>query len=326
MKIFITGATGFIGAHLVKRLSQTDHQIVCLVRKMNPASEELKKLGAALVKGDITDKASLLDGMKGCDWVMNLAGVYTYWEPRNRIYKEVNVDGTRNVMESALENKVSKVVHVSTVGVYGKPEDCPYVEESKVGSVRFGRYFQTKYDGELIAWAMYKNKGLPLVMVYPSAVLGPNDPKATGRYISSLVRRRMPATVFLEGTLTFVHVKDVAEAIVRAAEKEGNLGEKYFVGKNLMSFGELNQAVHEISGVPLPFINLPDAVTKINAALLTGLANVIKVSPPWGLSNDQIRIMKEGFKVDGSKAERELGLTYTPVREALEELVSSIRK
>ena len=129
MKIFITGATGFIGSHLVRRLKQTGHQLFCLVRK-NSDVRLLEKLGVTLVIGDVTDKSSVLAGMKGCDWVMNLANVYSFWEPDQRIYTRVNVEGTRNVMECALETGISKVVHTSSVVVYGKPQDIPFAEES----------------------------------------------------------------------------------------------------------------------------------------------------------------------------------------------------
>jgi len=323
MKTFITGATGFIGSHLLKRLSQTNHELHCLVRRIGPASERLKSLGATIIMGDVTDRASVLRGMRGCDWVFHLAGLYSFWEPSNRIFKAINVDGTRNVMECALETNVAKVVHVSTAGIYGKPADCPFTEESKVGPARFCEYFRTKYEGDLIVWDLHKNKSLPVVVVYPTAVLGPDDPKATGKYIVDLIQRRLPATVMNDDIMTFVHVKDVAEVIVRAAEKQNNIGEKYLAGKHQMSFGEINQMVSEISGVPLPKLRLPKSFTMFNAVLLTGLANVIKKQPPWGMSIGQIKVMREGFRVDGSKAERELGISYTPIRVALEEAIAS---
>ncbi len=322
MKIFITGATGFIGSYLIERLSQTKHELYCLVRKSSPLSEKLKKLGTNLIIGDVTDKASVLQGMQGCDWVFHLAGLYSFWEPNNHVFKEINIDGTRNVMESALETKVSKVVHVSTVVVYGKPSDNPYTEKSEEGPFRFSEYSRTKYEGDLIVWDLYKKKGLPVVVVYPCSVIGAGDPKASGQYIENLLHRRLPATVFNDAVLTFVHVRDVAEIIIRAAEKQNNIGEKYFAGKARMSFLEINQMVSEISGVPLPKLRLPDSLTMFNAELLTALARVIKKPPPWGMSLDQMRVMKEGFRVDGSKAERELGITYTPIRTALAEMIA----
>ena len=322
MKIFITGATGFIGTHLVKRLAQTEHTLYCLVRKTSNI-RELKEIGATLVTGDVTDKNSLLKGMEGCDWLLHLANVYSFWESNKQIYTEVNVEGTRNVMECALETGVSKVVHVSTAATYGKPADSPFVEESAVGSVRFSEYARTKYAGDQIAWELYEKKGLPLVVIYPGSVVGPGDSKASGKYISDLLRRRLPATVLPNSVLTVVYVMDVVEAIVSAAEKENNIGEKYLIGKHQLSVGESNEMISEISGVPLPKIRLPDSLAMFNAILLTALADLIKKPPLWGMSTDQIKTMREGFRFDGSKAERELGITYTPIRDALEETIAS---
>jgi dihydroflavonol-4-reductase len=324
MKIFITGATGFIGTHLVRRLVQTEHKLFCLVRKTSQVAE-LDKPGITLVKGDITDRNSLVEGMRGCDGVINLANLYSFWEPDQEIFEKINVEGTKNVMESALETGVSKVVHISTMGIYGKPKDCPLTEESPVGPVRFSEYFKTKYEGDLIAWELYEKRKLPLVMIYPVAVSGAGDTKTTGQYIQKLVNRQMPARVFENSVFTFVHVKDVAEAIVRAIEKKNNLGEKYLVGKEQRSFGEINRMVSEISGVPLPKIRMPDFLVMINARLFTFLANLIKKPPLWGMSIDQMRVMKEGVRANGSKAEKELGITYTPIRVAIEEAIASFK-
>ena len=325
MKLFITGATGFIGTHLVERLAQTEHELHCLVRKTSDVCV-LKELGATLVTGDVTDKDSLREGMRGCDCMINLANIYSFWEPNRQIYTDVNVAGTRNVLEAALETSVSKLVHVSTVVTYGKPADCPFTEESQVGPVRFSEYARSKYAGDLIAWELYEKKGLPLVVIYPGSVLGAGDPKASGQYIQNLIHRRLPATVFHDVILTWVHVRDVAEAILRAAEKEDNIGEKYIVCKHGLTFREFNEIIREISGVPLPRLAFPDWLAMLNATLLTGLANLIKKPPMWGMATDQIRTMKEGFMADGSKAERELGITYTPIRLALAEAIASYRK
>jgi dihydroflavonol-4-reductase len=325
MKVFVTGATGFIGSHTAERLAQAGHDLHCLVRKASDV-HHLKELGATLTVGDVTYKGSLLEGMKGCDWVVNIAAAYSFWLPRKKTYAAVNVGGTRNVMESAIETGISKVVHVSTVTVYGRPADRPFSEESAVGPVRFSEYARTKYEGDLIAWDLCKTKRLPLVMVYPGGVLGPDDPKATGQYIQNLIHRRMPATVFDDVIFPWVHVRDVAEVIVRAAEKENNVGEKYLVAKHNLTFGQINQMIHEISGVALPRLQLPDALAMANAMLLTWLAGITKKPPMWGMAVDQIRTMKEGAEVDGSKVERELGVTYTPIRTALEEAIASYRQ
>lgn len=322
MKIFITGATGFIGNQLINRLSNTDHQLYCLVRSSSPAAEGLKAMGINVVEGDVRDKVSLLKGMTGCDWVINLAGHYSFWEPDNRIYHETNVLGTRNVMESALETKVSKVIHVSTAVIFGKPAENPFNEESAPGPERFSRYARTKYEGDMIVWSMYKDYGLPVVVVYPAPVCGPGDPKASGQYVSDLINKRLPVTVLKNSRLTFVHVRDVADAIVRAAEKPDNIGERYLIGQQPVKFWEVNRMVSEISGVSLPKISMPDFLTMANAYILTGLSRLTGKKPLWGMSVDQMKTMKQGLSLDGSKAERELGLTYTPFRTALEEKIA----
>ena len=325
MKIFITGATGFIGTHLVKRLAQTEHTLHCLVRKTSN-TREVKALGATCIIGDVTDRRSLLEGMKGCDWVIHLANVYSLWEPDTRIYARVNIEGTRNVMECALETEICKVLHVSTAAVYGKPADCPFTEDTPVGSVRFSKYARAKYAGDQIAWELHEKNGLPLVTICPGGVLGPGDSKASGQYIRDLIHRRLPATIFSDAVLTVVYVNDVVEAIIRAVEKTDNIGEKYLIGKHQLSVGEGNKMISEISGVFLPKIRLPDWLAVFNAAFLTLLANLIKKPPLWGMSIDQIRMMREGLRFDGSKAEKELGITYTPIRIAFEETIASYQE
>lgn len=325
MNIFLTGGTGFIGTHTVKLLAQIGHKLHFLVRKTSNTSK-LKEINATLINGDLTNKESLLEGMKDCDCVINIAALYSFWEPNKKIYSDINILGTRNVMECALQTGISKVIHVSTAGIYGKPSESPFTEESLVGPVQFSEYFRTKYEGDLIAWELYEKKGLPLVMIYPAAVLGPGDPKASGRYIQDLINKRLPATIFQNRIFTFVYVKDVAQAIVNALKKENNIGEKYLVGNYRYTWGELNNMISEISGVPLPKMHLPDSITMLNAALLTGLANVTKKPPLWGMAIDQMKTMKAGFNVDGSKAERELEISYTPIRFVLEEVIASIQK
>ncbi len=189
MKIFITGATGFIGLHLIQALDGKGHYIKCLVRKTSDV-KNLSKHNCELVYGDVTDKASILKGMNGCDWVVNLANIYSMWEPDPSVYSKVNIEGTRNVMESALEANVKKIVHISTVAIFGNSTDCQITEKTKPGTKRFSEYAESKYQGDKIAWKLYEKKQLPLVVLYPGAVLGPGDSKATGQYIQLLGKKK----------------------------------------------------------------------------------------------------------------------------------------
>jgi dihydroflavonol-4-reductase len=321
MKVLVTGGTGFIGQYVLRKLSGK-HSIRCLVRKTSDISVP-KETGAEIVVGDVTDRVSVKNAMSGMEAVIHLANIYDFWIPRRKDYYAVNVEGTRNVMEEALDAGVKKVVHISTEVVYGAPEDSPYSEESTPSKKRFSLYAETKYMGDQVAWALHKEKSLPLVVVYPAAVLGRGDTRPSGRYVDALATRKMPTQVFVNTVLTFVHVNDVAEIIVRALEKEGNIGEKYFAGTHRHSFAEINAFVSEAAGVPLPRIVMPTWLATINAAVLTFLAGIFKFRPMLGMSNDQIRTMKIGFLADGSKAVRELGIEYTPIKKAVEDAVSS---
>jgi dihydroflavonol-4-reductase len=323
VRVFVTGATGFIGSHVVEKLAARGHEIRCLARPSSDA-RRLESAGASVVRGDLADTRALLQGMTGAEQVLNLAAAYSFWLPDRRLYGSANVDGVKNVMECALETGVAKVIHVSSVVVYGKPAERPFREESPPGPVCFSEYARTKREGDGIAWELRRSRGLPLVVVYPGGVLGAQDPKATGEYILNLVRRRLPVTVFDESVFPWVHVSDVAEAIVRAAERPGNAGERYIVAAENLPFGAINRMVGEAAGVPIPRLHLPDAVGMLNAALLTGIASLVRRPPLWGLSLDQARTMKEGAEADGSKASRALGLVYTPVRTAIEEAVASM--
>jgi dihydroflavonol-4-reductase len=315
MKVFITGGTGFIGKNTVELLIQTNHQLVLLTRE-NSNTSFLSKLisqNVTIVEGDITDEQSLLKGMKGCDSVINIAARYTFWEPDKKIYSETNIKGTQNVMECSLKSGIKKIVHISTAGVFGKPSEEPFNEKTPVSPKQVSEYFRTKYEGDRVAWNLFEKKGLPLVVIYPVCVLGPGDQKASANYVKNLINRRLPATVFKDKIFSFVCVKDVAQAILNALEKENNIGEKYLVGNCRLKWKEINKLIGDMSGVPLPKINLPDIITMMNAYILTGLANLIKKPPLWDMSIDQMKVMKTGFNVDGTKAERELGIKYIPI-------------
>jgi dihydroflavonol-4-reductase len=325
MKIFITGATGFIGTHLINRLVQSEHEAICLVRPTSNV-KKLEKLGVTLVLGDVTDPHSVLEGMKGCDWVMNLANIHSFWERDRSLYWKVNVTGTGNVMESALRTKIKKVIHVSTVAIWGKPLTWPITEDKDVGPERFSDYARTKYEGDLVAWELFRNKGLPLVVIYPAGVIGPGNTKYSGQYTQNLVHERLPLLAFKESISTFVHVKDVADAIVRAAEKKDNIGEKYIVGTHQLSIREYSELISEVSGAKLPRYTMPDWFAGTNAFLLTMFGRVTGISPLWGLSIDAAKTLEQDLAADGSKAQRELGITYTPVRKAIEDEIHPPRE
>ena len=322
MRVFVTGGTGFVGKPTVGRLIEDGHEVRCQVRRASRTGE-LERLGCETVYGDVTAKASVLEGMRGCELVVNLANLYSFWEPDKGLYRKVNVEGTRNVMEAALEASVSKVVHVSSFVVWGKPSRRPFDEETPFGSERFSEYAQSKYEGDEAVWELHRRRGLPVVFLYPGIVLGAGDPKASGRYIKDLIEGRIPGKVFEDSAFTYVHVNDVAEAIALALQKEGNVGEKYLIGNQTFTQGEYTRIVCETSATPPPNRSIPGAAVMAMATVLTKVADLSGRQPLWGMSTDQMRNLRGGGAFDGGKAERELGLSYTPIGVAIEEEVAS---
>lgn len=322
MKLFLTGATGFIGRRLCRRLAATHHALRCLVRDLGRARALLP--GVELVPGDVTDLDSVRRGMADCEGVIHLANIYSFWERDPSRYRAVNVEGTRQVLEAALAAGARRVIHVSSAVIFGKPARSPFTEADPPGPQRFSAYAQSKYEGDQLAWSL-RAQGLPLVVLYPCGVLGAGDPKGSGQYIADLVYRRMPATVLPDAVLTWAHVADVAEAIALAVDHPGIEGEEYLIGKEALSMRQFNQLVAELSGVPLPWLGLPDATVMPLARLLTGLARLSRRPPLWGLSVDQVRTVQAGFCAEGSKAERQLGLVYTPIRDAIRETIAELQ-
>ncbi len=325
MKVFVTGATGFIGKHLVRRLIAEGHEVFCLVRNPRRA-REMESWGVSLVHGDVNSRAALRDGMTGCDWLFHLANLYSMWEPDPGKFAQVNIEGTRCVLETALETGIRKVVYVCTVAVYGKPAQTPFDEQSQPGPRLFSEYARTKAAADRLAWDLYHHKGLPLVVLYPGIVLGGGDDKASGRYIQDIIRRRVPSTIFHHSCETYVYVEDLVNAMLAAAQKPETVGQKYLIGNETLNGRDYANLVSEVSGVPLPLFRFPDWMVITAAYLLTWVSTITRVPPMWGLSIDAAWTLKNGFSIDGRKAQRELGVCYTPIRHALAEAIASYRE
>jgi len=308
----------------VPLLAQRGEPVRCLVR---PTSDRglLQAPGVEFAEGDVTDPAALRAGLAGCRRVVHLANLYSLWEADPGAYRRVNVDGTRHVLDAALDAGVDHFVHVSTVAVFGRPDVRPFTEGTRPAARLPSEYARTKAAGDELARRAAAN-GLPLTVLYPAAVLGPGDPKTTGRYIADLLERRVPVGLFSGADLTGVHVRDVAAAIDRVLERpDVSVGEKYLVGRERLTLGELTRLVAEIGDVRRPWPDLPDALAMLTAATLDAASRLLWRPPAWGLSLEAARTLRAGVSADGSKIERDLGLTYTPLRTAIEESVRAIQ-
>jgi len=228
-------------------------------------------------------------------------------------------------MQAAVQAGVNKVVYLSTAAVYGRPADLPFTEDSRPGPTTFSEYARTKALGNQLAWQACQQHGLPLCVLYPGIVLGAGDDKPSGKYISDILRHRVPSTIFHHSITTYVYVGDVADAILRAAELADTTGKKYLLGNTRLNGKQYVELIRDVSGVSLPWFHFPDFMVMAASYLLTGLSTITRRPPFWGLSIDASQTLQQGFQYDGSKAERELGIIYTPIRQALAEAIASYR-
>lgn len=318
MDVLVTGGTGFVGANLVRALLAEGHAVRVLAR---PRSDRRALTGCPveLVSGDLLEADSVRRAVRGCRVVFHVAADYRLWARDPSVLYRTNVDGTRNVFEASLRAEVERVVYTSTVGVLGIPKDGrPGTETTPVRLEEMvGPYKRSKFLAERMA-EEFAQKGLPVVIVNPSAPVGAWDvkPTPTGQMIVDFLRGRMFAT--LDTGLNLVHVRDVARGHILAAEK-GRVGEKYILGHANCSLTEIFNLLARITGLPAPRHQIPYPLAWLGALVLEGAARLTG-SPPR-VSLTAVRIAKKRMYFGAEKAVRELGLPQTPVEQALRDAV-----
>lgn len=324
MKSFVTGASGFIGANLVHELNARGHEVHVLLRK-NADKRGLKGASFEEITGDICDEHCLTEALRGCDWCFHVAASYHLWLPNYKTMYETNVEGTRKVLRAATDAGCQRIVYTSTVGCIGLPQErngevIPTDENTPVSEAQMSNHYKrSKWQAEQIA-KEFAAKNSPVVIVNPSAPIGPRDvkPTPTGKVIVDYLNRDMPA--YLDTGLNWVHVKDVAIGHILAAEK-GRIGERYILGNTNgnwtmeRAFAEL----FDITGVPTPRIRVPHALALTAAYFDEAISALTKKPPKAPLAG--VRMAKYKMYFNPQKAIRELGLPQTPARAALYDAV-----
>ena len=322
MKTFVTGATGFIGASIVRELLKSGREVRVLVR---PASNRanLKGLDVELWEGELLDPSGLRQGLKGCDVLYHAAADYRLWTRTPEDMYRTNVGGTTAILEAAMENGISRVVYTSSVGTLGNPgnglpgnEDTDVTLADMVGPYKKSKFLAEREAEKFIA------RGLPLVIVNPSTPVGPWDikPTPTGKIIVDFLNRRMPA--YLDTGLNLIDVEVCARGHILAEEK-GLTGRKYILGNANLSLRNIFGMLQEITGLPAPKVRLPYAPVLAAAWLNEGLSRLTGREPLIPLAG--VRMAAHHMYFDSSRAVRELGLPQTPVAEALERAVGWFR-
>jgi dihydroflavonol-4-reductase len=264
VKVFLTGATGFIGGHVARKLRERGDDVRVLVRSSAKA-EPLVALGCEPVIGDLSDTAAIASGLEGCDAVIHGAAIYKVGIPESehRAMYEANVLGTENVLRAALEAKTPKVVYVSTIGAYGNTHGEVVDESYEHPGKEFTSYYeQTKYEAHRLARRMIAEEGLPCVIVQPGGVYGPDDHSAIGKTISDFVSGRLPLLPFPDLGMNMVFVEDVADGVLLALD-EGVPGEAYNLGGEITTMRELIGTVAEVTDRKPPRGAMPTGLLKV---------------------------------------------------------------
>ena len=322
MKALVTGATGFVGAAVVRALIKSGVEVRVLARRDSDFTN-LQSFRIDGAYGDLRDKESLRNALAGCQQLYHVAAHYALWAKDPSIFYAVNVAGTTNLMEAAREVGTERIVYCSTIGAIGlPPEGGPGTENTPVSlSQMAGHYKRSKFLAEQEVLRLAR-EGLPVVIVNPSAPVGEGDvkPTPTGKMIVEFMKGRMPA--YIETGMNIVDVDDVATGHLLAMQK-GRIGERYILGcKNLM-LREVFEILSKLTGIKAPTIKLPRSAVLPLAYLNQWLANLTGRPPRIPL--DGVKMAKYKMHYDCSKAIRELGLPQTPPEVALEKAVRWFR-
>lgn len=315
-RALVTGATGFVGASVARVLLERGRDVRLLVR---PSSDRgnIEGLDVEVHVGDLRDPAAVSAAVAHCSEVFHVGAEYSFWSDDASSIYDSNVAGTANVMEACLEHDVARVVYTSTVGTIGLGGALPgdgFDERSPLAEGQLsGHYKRSKLEAEKTALA-YVSQGLPLVVVNPSAPIGPWDrkPTPTGKIIVDFMRGHMPA--YVDTGLNIVHVRDVAAGHVLAAER-GRVGERYILGNRNMSLADILEMLGKLTNRPVPRIRIPYPVAWMAGFLSTSIANRITRRPP-AIAIEAVQMAKYKMYFSAAKAVTELGLPQTGVEQA----------
>ncbi|MEX5218138.1 MAG: hopanoid-associated sugar epimerase [Nitrospiraceae bacterium] len=314
MKALVTGASGFIGGAVVRALVASGVHVRVTARPGNDM-RHLAGVPMERVEGDLRNKESLLRALDGCGRLYHVAAHYALWAKDPSIFYDVNVAGTRNLLEAAREAGIERTVYCSTIGAIGLPPGGGLGTETTPVALNqmAGHYKRSKYLAEQEVLKLAR-EGLPVVIVNPSAPVGAGDvkPTPTGQVIVDFMKGRMPA--YIETGMNLVDVDDVATGHLLAMEK-GRLGERYILGNRNLLLREVFEILSGLTGVKAPALKLPRLAILPLAYVNEWMSSLTGNQPRIPLEG--IRMAKYKMHYDCSKAIKELGLPQTPVEVAL---------
>ena len=322
MKVFVTGGTGFIGGEVVRQLRKRGDDVVCLAR--NPEKgRKVADLGCEVLSGDLGDAETIRRGMEGCDAVVHAAAMYEVGIPASQrpAMWEANVAGTERVLKAALEAKVSKLVYVSTVGVFGNTHRRVVDESYEHPGKEFTSYYEeTKLEAHKVTKRAIAEQGLPGVIVQPGGVYGPGDTSQVADLLEQFLAGKLPLLPFPELGICLTHVEDIAAGILLALDK-GKVGETYVISGPVTTMREAVDVVAAASGRKAPKHAMPVGLMKAMTPI-GPLVGKLMGQPP---NLRELISSADGvtFWASHEKASRELGYAPRGLEEGLRQTLEA---
>lgn len=313
MKYFLTGGTGFVGGAVARKLREKQHEVIAIARDPGKAGQ-LKAIGVKVVQGDITEKESMREAMKGCDGIYHVAGWYKLGEKDKSPGRRINVDGTRNVLELMKELHIPKGIYTSTLAVNSDTNGAMPDESYRFRGKHISEYDRTKAEAHRIAEEFIGN-GLPLVIVMPGMVYGPNGTSISDETFRLYLKKKLPM-IPKKSAYSWAHVDDIARAHLLAMEK-ASPGSTYIISGPAHTLIEAYDIAHKITGIRKPF-KAPPFILRITASIIGLIDGIIPV--PAMYSPETLRASAGvTYLGDNSKARKELGYDPRPLEEGLRE-------
>jgi len=306
MKILVTGGTGFTGKALVKRLLDEGHQVVALDYKEGLKTQELRGWGAEVIIGSVVDKEIVEKAMEGVDIVHHLAAAFRELNVPNDYYYEVNVNGTKNVLESAFNHKVKKFIYCSTCGVHGNIDNPPGGEDAPIQPADY--YQRTKYEAEPIVNEYYK-KGLKTVILRPAAIYGPGDPERFYMIFKRVAKGSFP--MFGNGKTYYhpLYIDNLVDAFLLSMGGDKGLGEAYLIAdEKYLEIEDIVKRVGKALNIDVNIKHYPILPVIITGHIVEKACKPFKIAPPIFPRRVDWYRQNRAFKID--KAKRDL--SYKP--------------
>lgn len=318
-RVLVTGGSGVIGRALVARLLERGDEVVALARS-DAAARTLSERGATVARGDVFDERALAEAMAGCALAFNVAGVNSLCVADPAPMRRANVGGAVAAVRAASRAGVPRLVHTSSAATIGEPTGTVGDEWTAHRGWYLSTYEQTKTEGERAALAAARELGQDVVCVNPSSVQGPGRASGTGRFLLAFLDGRL--RVFVQTNASMVDIEDCVQGHLLAAER-GVGGERYLLSGIRVTIAEALALAADVAGVRRRPWLLPRPAASAAAAAVEVAFRLRRRQPP--VCREMVRTLLHGHRYDGSRAERELGLVYTPARETVRRTVEWAR-